>query len=237
MDNTQIVKTGLKLITENDFHDYDIVVEQENSTSPKFMKVRGPYIVMDAKNANGRYYPKRMMMPVVEKFIGTMIKNHRALGELNHPSHTDIDQERACHKITKLTEEKNVWIGESIVLTSSADGKILGTPCGDILASLLQHGCKIGMSTRGVGNIKESGEVEDYTIVTEDVVSNPSGPGCFVNGILESKQFVVNVHGEIYEAVYDAFENKLKNIPTHSTKTDEGKAYMIEIMRQFIKSI
>jgi len=222
----------LKLIIENDIYDYDIILEQDNANSPKFFKIRGPYVVANQKNANGRVYDASMMECSVNNFVTEMVSTGRALGELNHPDHTEIDPQRVCHRITSLSRDNNQWIGESIVLSSSPDGTIKGTPCGDILAAILQHGGKPGMSTRGVGNIDESGLVNEYKLITVDSVSSPSGPGCFVDGILESKNFMINTHGDIIESAYRQFENGVKNLPSH-----EKKAYLETILKKFIESI
>ena len=229
---------ALKLIVEHDFFDYDLILEQENKESPKFLKIKGPYIVANKKNANGRIYNLDEMIPEVSRFVTEMVDTGRALGELNHPTSPVIDHSKACHRVTKLTQDGFTWIGESIVLSSSADGTIKGTPNGDILASILQHGGKPGMSTRGIGMVSEcSGMVKQYKIVTVDCVSNPSGPGCFINGILESKDFIINQHGDIVESAYEKFENGLMNIPGHSTVSDAGKVYLDSVIREFIKNV
>lgn len=226
----------LKLIVENDFYDYDVILEQENPTKPKFLKIRGPYVVAEQKNANKRFYGKLMMEKSIDNFTTKKIKNGLSLGELNHPDSTEINTERACHRITSLQPSGNTWIGESIVLCSSADGVIKGTPCGDILASIIQHGGKPGMSTRGVGNIIGDGIVESYELVTIDVVSNPSGPNCFVDGILESRNFMITEHGEIVEIAYNVLDKKMEKLPSKydTRKNDE---YLARILKEFIQSI
>lgn len=228
----------MKLIVEHDFYEYDLLFEQTNPSSPKFFKVRGPYIVAEKKNNNNRVYPMDLLQPEVDRFINEMVVTGRALGELNHPPNAQINQEKVCHRITSLKLEGTTWIGESIVLSSSPDGSIKGTPNGDILASILQHGGKPGMSTRGVGLIGEStGRVDKFKLITIDCVSNPSGPGCFVNGILESKDFMIDIHGDVIEQAYGKFENGIANIPTQSTKTDAGSKYMEQLIREFICNI
>ena len=227
---------NLKLIIENEFRDYDVIVEQENPQSPKFMKITGPYIVAEEKNANGRIYKQNIMESAVEDYIDEYIKSGRAMGELNHPTHTEIDQKEVCHRVVDLKQDGNVWTGTSIVLCSSEDGKIKGTPNGDILASILQHGGKPGMSTRGVGNITESGIVDEYKLITIDAVSNPSGPGCYVDGILEAKSFMIDNHGDIVETAYNKLETKLEKMPNSNIVTIK-EDYMVNIIKEFIKSI
>jgi len=228
----------MKLIVENDFNDFDIIIEQENPNKQKSIRVKGPYIVTEKKNANGRVYDEGLMDRCVNEWMKTTVAAGRALGEMNHPPHTEIDQERACHRVTDMVKDGKLWIGESVVLTSSPDGTIKGTPMGDILASIIQHGGKPGMSTRGVGEISESGRIDkDYKLITVDCVANPSGPGCFVNGILESKNFIIDTYGDIIEKQYEKFENGLKDIPTHSTRTDLGQAYVQNLIEQFIEGM
>ena len=226
--------TALKLIVENDFRDFDVILEQENPESIKKLKIRGPYIVSEQKNANGRTYRKSIMESAVNDFKRDFIETGRALGELNHPTHTEIDQKQACHRIIDLVEDGNSWIGTSLVLCSSQDGKIRGTPNGDILASIIQYGGKPGMSTRGVGSINESNVVDAYKMITVDCVSSPSGPGCFINGILESKNFMIDVHGDIIEASYNTLEKNLEKLPRH---IDEKNEFLVSVIRSFIESI
>ena len=226
------MSANLKLIIETDIHDYDVILEQENSNSPQFFKIRGPYAVANKKNANGRVYDPSVLRESIENYTKDMINTNRAFGELNHPAHTDIDPDRICHRIVKLEQEGDLWIGESIVLSSSADGSIKGTACGDTFASILQHGGKPGMSTRGVGNIEPTGLVNEYNLIAVDAVMNPSGPGCFVDGILESKNFIINTHGDIVEAAYTSLENGLAKLPKH-----DETAYLTNLLKNFINSI
>jgi len=226
----------LKLIVEEDFHDFELLIEKKSEDEKGFYKVRGPYIVTEKKNANGNIYSIALMEKVVQQFIEKKIKSGMSFGELNHPTHTNIDPRQICHRVISLeqnNDDPNLWMGESIVLTSNPNKNIKGTPNGDILASMLQHGGRPGMSTRGVGEINEQNRVDkDYTLITIDCVTDPSGPGCFVDGILESKNFMINQHGDIVEIAYDTYENKLKNIPNK-----DSQKYIYEAFKQFIKDI
>lgn len=228
----------MKLIVENDFHDFDVIVEQQNDKMPRFLKVKGPYIDTERKNANGRIYSRKLMEKVVSDFNKTMVETKRAFGELSHPPTTVISPDRVSHRIISLSQHDNVWVGESIVLTSNSDGSVKGTPCGDILASMITCGGKVGMSTRGCGNISEDGRVdEEYSLITIDAVTDPSGKDCWVNGILEAKDFMINVHGDIVEMAYEKFNKGLTVIPTHSLTTDVSKLYVESLIQNFLKSI
>lgn len=126
-----------------------------------------------------------------------------------------------CARTLSLEEDNRSWIGTSVVLASDDRFGIKGTKCGDLLKSLLQFDAAVGHSSRGVGNVNEStGVVEDYQLVCIDTVLNPSigifnksNANRFVNGILESKSFIVDTHGEILEETYDGFEREISHMP------------------------
>lgn len=229
--------SALRMMVESniDLNNFEIIHEQTNKSEPKFLKIRGPYITMNEKNANGRRYPDKLMIPVVEKYIQSMIETNRALGELNHPEHLEIDPMKTCHRMTGLTRENNVFMGESIVTFSQPEHGIIGTPCGDILASNIQHGFTPGMSTRGAGSI-ENGIVTEYHMVTVDCVTDPSGPGCFVNGIMESRNFMIDVHGELVEMAYHNMDQKLATMPNTFVKA-ENTDYFMNTMQEFMKGL
>lgn len=215
-----------KLICENDFNDYNILIEQQNPNLPKSLYIEGPYAVAAKKNGNGRNYLPEVMEEAITGYNNEYVKDKRAMGELNHPATTDIDPKNVCHLVESLRRDGNIWIGRSKVLR--------GTPNGDIFASLIENGVRIGISSRGVGVMSESKDVTKFKLVAFDVVSNPSGPGCFVNGILESKNYMVNQHGEIMEMAYVNLENSIKTLPRNS---DEKKKMIYEAFQQFMKDI
>jgi len=216
----------LKLLIETQLNEYEIIHEQENSSSPKFLKIRGPYIMTETKNNNGRIYGKKMMDKCISEYEKEFISTGRALGELNHPESCVINPDRICHRITKLYPDNtnsNIWIGESIVLE--------GTPMGNILKSILISGGRPGMSTRGVGDVTNEGIVSEYKLITVDAVLNPS-IGQFIDGILESKQFMIDQHGDIIEMPLKNLEKNLASMPTNDKQT-----YVYNCLMNFIKEI
>lgn len=219
----------MKLICEHEFNfsHLKVLEEQKNNGEGKSIKVVGPYIVSEEKNANGRVYSKQFMEEAVKKYTDEFIKSSRAVGELNHPESVEIDYNNACHLITDLRQEGNIWIGESTILT--------GTPKGDLLAGLVTNGVKVGMSTRGVGDVDNSGHVGKYNLITVDVVSNPSAgkQGAFVNGIFESKSFLVDQYGDIIEEAYDKLKKDLSVLPK---KTDAKNTKIVESIADFLKT-
>lgn len=221
-----MTKTPLKLLTESDFSDLEIIVEQKNVHEPKIVKIRGPYIVAETKNGNGRIYPADLISESVTKFQKQFIDTSRAVGELNHPQSVEIDYNNACHRILSLTRQDNIWIGESQVL--------VGTPKGDLLSGLLQNGVKVGISTRGVGNINEKKVVDEYKLITADIVYEPSASLAMMECILESKSYMITEHGDIVEY---AFTKMTENLATLPKNTDDRKQKIVATLADFLRSI
>jgi len=166
-------------------------------------------MMAEGVNRNKRIYPLEEMVRETKRYQQDMVSSGRAMGELNHPTTADVDLERACHLVTELSQDGNVFYGKS---------KVLSTPTGMIVRSLINDGVRVGMSSRALGQlIPESGSdginrVKDFKLVAIDCVADPSFPKAFVNGILESKQYVVNKYGQ-FEEMYDNFENNISTMP------------------------
>ena len=231
----------MKLITEKSSR-IEFLKEAYDPTKPRTIKFSGPYMVANKRNANSRIYPAETLNPAVEKFITEMVDTNRALQELEHPEDVSLNPERVCARILKLEREGDTWYGESVVLASDEKFGIKGTRCGDLLASLIEYDTQIGVSSRALGEVAEDGTVSDVQIVTCDVVLNPSigqfvdskASNRFVNGILESKEFIVNTHGEILEKQYDALESKLRKLPRRKSLKEE---YISNAVHDFFKSL
>jgi len=167
----------LKLITET-----SSVIELWESKS-KTPYMIGIFASAETKNANGRVYDKSVLEREVDRFIREKVNTKSAWGELGHPDTSDINLDNIAMIIESLE-----WKGNDVY----GKAKILDTPKGQILKTLVKEG-NIGVSTRGLGTVNESGRVnEDYTLITIDAVSDASNPGSrFVNGILEGKTFTL----------------------------------------------
>jgi len=167
----------LKLITET-----SSVIELWESKS-KTPYMIGIFASAETKNANGRVYDKSVLEREVERFIREKVNTKSAWGELGHPDTSDINLDNIAMIIESLE-----WKGNDVY----GKAKILDTPKGQILKTLVKEG-NIGVSTRGLGTVNESGRVnDDYTLITIDAVSDASNPGSrFVNGILEGKTFTL----------------------------------------------
>lgn len=185
---------------------FEYVFEEKNPNKPATLYIKGPYMGAEMVNKNKRLYPIDELRPEVNRYFEEMVKGGRAMGELNHPTTADVDLERACHIVTDLYEENNVFYGKS---------KVLSTPCGKIVQCLVNDGVKVGMSSRALGTIQESrghSVVRNVKLIAIDCVADPSFSKAFVNGILESKQWVLQDTGK-YEEVYDNFEKAIRVLP------------------------
>ena len=216
----------LKLITQTPIDEsLDFLIEEGNKDKPANLYVTGVYMVADEKNRNNRIYSKEEMEKEVKRYNEEFVSKNRALGELEHPQSATVNSERACHLITELKMEGNVVRGKS---------KVLSTPLGEVMKSLIRDGVKMGMSSRALGQLKEKdgvNHVSNMKLITIDAVADPSAPGAFVNGILESKSFVIKQDGR-FEEVYDIFENKLSSLPRKDVDL-----YLREQIILFINSI
>ena len=223
----------LKLISENPnpdmFKDFEVsyVEEQKNlneSAKPS-LYISGPMIGCNSVNRNNRMYGLDETRGEVDRYISEMVKPMRAMGELNHPTSAEVDLERACHLVTDLTLEGDTYYGKS---------KVLSTPTGLVLKSLIEDGVQIGMSTRALGTLEEESgynRVKNMRLVAIDAVADPSFPKAFVNGILESKSYVLDSNGS-FECVYDEFEKRISKLPVANKEE-----YLRESIIKFINAI
>lgn len=215
---------ALKLIVDQPAMEYELsyLVEEKNKNEPSTLYIQGPYLVAETVNKNNRKYSRQEMIDEVTRFNKEMVQCSRSIGELNHPQSVDINPRDACHLITSIKEEGNIFVGKSKVLT---------TPMGNIVRSLILDGVKLGISSRALGKLIPSGshqEVQGFRLITCDVVTDPSAPGCYLNGILEAKEFIVNSDGTISEAVSNAYsmlEETLATLPKHQVDDYLRKAF------------
>ena len=174
----------MKLIRE-EIETVDFIVEERNGK--KNMFIEGIFLQGDLKNRNGRMYPMETLRREVQRYSENHIQSGRALGELGHPDGPTVNLDRVSHKIVSLKENGSNFIGKA---------KILSTPMGKIAESLINEGVKLGVSSRGIGSLKQTREGvnivgDDFMLSTAaDIVSDPSAPDAFVEGIMEGKDWV-----------------------------------------------
>ena len=173
----------MKLITEQ-IEEVKFLTEDNNGKKTHY--IQGVFLQGEIKNRNGRVYPIDILEREVNRYTELNISKNRALGELGHPEGPTVNLDRASHKIESLVREGNNYIGKA---------KLLDTPMGQIAKSLLDEGVSLGVSSRGVGSLREMGGAnyvrDDYQLATAaDIVADPSAPDAFVEGIMEGKEWV-----------------------------------------------
>jgi hypothetical protein len=170
-------------------------ITEEKESGGKNYKIRGIFMQADVKNRNGRVYPMEILQKEVAKYNKNFIQEKRAFGELGHPDGPTVNLERVSHMITSLKEDGKNFIGEA---------KIMSTPMGEIVKSLMDEGAKLGVSSRGMGSLDQKNGAnyvrDDFYLATAaDIVADPSAPNAFVEGIMEGKEWVWN-NGALLEA-------------------------------------
>jgi hypothetical protein len=180
----------MKLIKE-EVVQVQYLVEINEETKEKQHFLEGIFMQAETKNRNGRVYPKAVLSKEADRYNRDYVSKGRAFGELGHPDSPTINLDRVSHMITRLEPDGNNFIGRA---------KILDTPNGKIVKSLLDGGAQLGVSTRGVGSLKESNGFklvqDDFHLATAaDIVADPSAPDAFVRGIMEGKEWVLDETG------------------------------------------
>lgn len=178
----------MKLITE-EIVSTRYLIEEVNGKKEHF--IEGIFMQAEKQNRNGRIYPKHVLSKEVDRYNRDYVNKNRAFGELGHPDSPAINLDRVSHMITKLYPDGNNFIGKA---------KILDTPNGKIVKSLLDGGASLGVSTRGVGSLKPQNGYQlvqdDFHLATAaDIVADPSAPDAFVQGIMENAEWVLTNKG------------------------------------------
>ena len=214
----------MKLIRE-EINDAQYIVEENEGK--KNYSIKGVFLQADIKNRNGRVYPSSVLMKEVKRYNAEFINKNRAFGELGHPEGPTVNLERVSHMIKKLYPEGKNFIGEA---------KIMDTPYGKIVKSLIDEGAKLGVSSRGMGSlVQKNGQNtvgEDFYLATAaDIVADPSAPDAFVEGIMETKEWVWN-NGILVEQDVEAWKREL--IKTKRIELAEKKA---SIFKDFLSKL
>lgn len=139
--------------------------------------LKGIMMQAELKNGNGRVYPIAEIKKAVESAQSKIQEGHFILGELNHPDTLTINLANVSHCITECSMQGNNAVGKM---------KLLNTPSGNIAKGLIEGGVRLGVSSRGTGNVNEGGGVSDFAFVTVDIVSQPSAPEAYPNVVQEA---------------------------------------------------
>lgn len=162
----------------------------EESAGKKKYVIEGITIQSNVKNRNGRVYPSEIVDNEVGRYIKDDLEKNRAVGELNHPSAENprINYERVSHKFESLTKDGDNWRSRAVVTKK--------TPCGSVVAGLMEEGVQMGISSRAVGSTKKQNDgtkivQKDFHIITPgDIVSDPSAPDAYLTNLMEGKEWV-----------------------------------------------
>jgi len=203
----------MNLITEYTEDSVEVITEAKEDGKKNYF-IEGIFMQGDIKNRNGRIYPSATLESEMDRYNKEFIETKRALGELGHPDGPQINGDRVSHLITDMRRDGNDFYGKA---------KILSTPMGEIVKSLLDEGVKIGVSTRGLGSVKagRNGVMEvqkDFHLSTVDIVTDPSAPNAFVNGIMENVEYYYDIASgnwratEVIQDIQEEVEKKVNRV-------------------------
>ena len=196
----------MKLISEHIEHNLELIVEEDKKGKKTYM-IEGIFAQAEKENRNKRKYPLPVLQKAVGKYNKEFVSNGRSVGELNHPSGPTINLDKVSHLVTEMNFQGNDVVGKA---------KILDTPNGTIAKQLLDGGVKLGVSTRGMGELEDKNGTahvkKGFHMATVDVVQDPSAPDAFVNGIMEGVEWVWN-NGVIEPQVIEKIETEIKKAP------------------------
>ena len=214
----------MKLISE-EVQNAEYLVEENNGK--KEYKIRGVFLQSEIKNRNGRVYPTEVLVREVNRYTKEFINKNRAFGELGHPDGPTVNLERVCHMVKSLKQDGKDFIGEA---------KIMDTPYGKIVKGLIDEGAQLGVSSRGMGSLIQRNGVnyvkDDFYLATAaDIVADPSAPDAFVEGIMESKEWIWD-NGVLKEKDIESWKNHIRAARQRSL--EEAK---LKVFESFLKKL
>jgi hypothetical protein len=214
----------MKLISE-EVQNAEYLIEEKNGK--KEYKIKGVFLQSEIKNRNGRVYPREILVREVNRYTKEFINKNRAFGELGHPDGPTVNLERVCHMVKSLTQDGKDFIGEA---------KIMDTPYGKIVKGLIDEGAQLGVSSRGMGSLIQRNGVnyvkDDFYLATAaDIVADPSAPDAFVEGIMESKEWVWD-NGVLKEKDIESWKNQIRTARQRSL--EEAK---LKVFESFLKKL
>ena len=215
----------MKLIKEHT-EEVKYLVEEKLGKGKEYF-IEGIFLQSNLKNRNGRLYPTEILDKEVKRYNEEYVTKNRAFGELGHPDSPTINLDRVSHMIKELRRDGDNFIGKA---------KIMDTPYGKIVKSLIDEGATLGVSSRGMGSLTSKGGVsmvqDDFTLATAaDIVADPSAPNAFVEGVMESKEWVM-VDGKFVEK--DLLEAQRIIRKTSSKNLNEAK---LKLFANFLNKI
>ena len=210
----------MKLITEIN-ESVEFVAEEKNDGTKDYF-IKGIFMQGNKKNRNGRMYPMEVLDREVERYNSEYIQKNRAYGELGHPSGPTINLDRVSHMIKELYRDGDNYVGKAKIMKE--------TPMGNIVKNLMDEGASLGVSSRGMGSLKQdkSGvaqvQSDFYLATAADIVADPSAPDAFVEGIMEGKEWVWE-NGVLKEAEIDGFRQAIEKDASKLTEATKMRIF------------
>ena len=217
----------MKLITEQ-VQEVRYLTEKKEEGGKAYY-IEGPFLQTEVANKNNRIYRKEIMEREVQRYIKEFVETKRAFGELGHPDGPGINLDRVAIMINSLKEDGNNYIGRAKVMTE--------TPMGRIVKNLIDEGAQLGVSSRGMGSLKETkdgvNEVQDdfYLATAADIVADPSAPDAFVRGIMEGKEWMM-VEGRWMARDYEEVRDTIRH-----TRSGNLQEQQIKVFQDFLRKI
>ena len=213
----------MKLISE-EATNVEFLTEAKKDGGKNYF-IEGIFMQANKKNRNGRIYPTEVLQKEAKRYSDEFIVKKRAFGELGHPDGPTVNLERVSHMIEELEEVDQNFMGRA---------KILDTPYGKIVKSLIDEGAQLGVSSRGMGSLKAGkngiSEVQGdfYLATAADIVADPSAPDAFVHGIMEGKEWIWD-NGLLKETQIQKYKDKIEK----SSRKDRENV-LVEAFKDFI---
>lgn len=195
--------TGPILLTEALEGTWKVITEaiSDPAGKPEYF-IEGVFLQSNVKNGNGRIYPRSVLKEAVDIYREQFILTNRALGELGHPETPGIHWPEVCLKVVEIREEGDNFIGRA---------KILGTPAGCLVKSLIDDGIQLAVSSRGRGEVKNNVVQNGFRLVAAvDIVHDPSAPDAFVTSLIEGKEWVLE-SGILVEKSLEELQNRVSS--------------------------
>ena len=217
----------LKLITEH-AEDIKFLVEDKKNGVKEYY-IEGIFMQSEQKYRNGRIYPKSVLMKEAKRYQNDYVKEGRAMGELGHPEGPTVNLERVSHLVESLKADGDNVVGKA---------KILETPYGKIVKNLMEGGVKLGVSSRGMGTLKQVNGInevqKDFMLSAIDIVADPSAPDAFVNGIMEGKAWIWD-NGILKEQDLNSYCSMINRASRESKQELEEKK--LDVFKNFLSKI
>jgi hypothetical protein len=222
-----------ELVEDVQYISEDILNEAGEKTGKNYF-IEGIIMQGDIKNRNGRMYPSNVLVKEMKRYNETYVAKNRAYGELGHPAGPTINLDRVSHMFTELKQDGSNIVGRA---------KIMETPMGKIVKNIIDEGGLVGISSRGMGSIKQNKngimEVQsDFMLATAgDIVADPSAPDAFVKGVMEGVEWIYDVASSSWTSaqVFDQIEEEIKETAKVSTLELEVKA--AALFERFVRSL